>query len=81
INIGEKQGVVMGTSFEAIEEGKPIEYKGKKLRGLTRSVARLEVVQVQQDMSVVSILDSERPLQQDDKVTEKIQPLVRGGKS
>ena len=81
INIGEKQGVVMGTSFEVIEQGEAIVYKGRKLQGLAKTVARLEVVEVQPDMSVVSILDSERPLQQDDKVAEKMQPMIRGGKS
>ncbi len=80
INIGEQQGVVMGTSFEVIEQGEAIVYKGRKLQGLAKTVARLEVVEVQPDMSVVSILDSERPLQQDDKVAEKIQPMIRGGK-
>lgn len=81
LNIGERQGVVMGTSFDVIEQGEPIEYKGRKLQGLAKTVARLEVVQVQPDMSVVRILESERPLRQDDKVAEKIQPMTRGGRS
>lgn len=79
INIGSNQGVVVGSSFEAIEEGKPIKYKGKTLKGLSKTVAKLEVVQVQPDMSVLTILDSKRPLQQDDKVQEKMIVQNTGG--
>ena len=79
LNIGTKQGVVMGTTFEAIEEGKVITYKGKELKGMPQTVARLEVVQVDEDMSVVSILDTTRPLQQDDKVLEKMTLTAGGG--
>ena len=69
----------MGTTFEAIEEGKVITYKGKELKGMPQTVARLEVVQVDEDMSVVSILDTTRPLQQDDKVLEKMTLTAGGG--
>ena len=76
LNIGAKQGVVMGSSFEAIEEGAPIEYKGKLLQGLPKTLARLEVIQVEPDMSVVTIHDAVRPLQQDDKVQEKMRVVA-----
>ncbi len=72
LNIGAKQGVVMGSQFEAIEEGQPIVYKGKELKGLPKSIASLEVIQVEPEMCVVSIKDATRPLQQDDKVQEKL---------
>lgn len=79
INIGSNQGVVVGSSFEAIEDGKPVKYKGKILRGISKTVAKLEVVQVQPDMSVLTILDSKRSLQQDDKVQEKMIIQNNGG--
>ncbi len=79
INIGANQGIVLGSTFEAIEEGKPIEYKGRKLMGLPKTVARLEVVQVEPDMSIVTIHDSIRPLQQDDKIQEKLTIVVSNG--
>lgn len=79
INIGAEQGVVIGSSFEAIAEGKPIKYKGKKLKGLPQTLAKLEVVSVQPDMSVVSIQDAVRPLQQDDKIQEKLSIISSNG--
>jgi len=76
INIGAKQGVVTGSAFEAIEDGKPIVYKGKTLRGRPETVARLEVVQVEPDISIVKVLDGKRPLQADDKILEKLTPMT-----
>lgn len=71
LNIGAKQGVVLGSTFEAIEEGEPIKYKGKKLKGLPKTIGKLEVVMVEPDMCSVRILEQSRPLQRDDKVREK----------
>ncbi len=82
INIGTKQGVVLGSTFEAIEEGKAITYKGKELKGLPKTIGRLEVVQVEPDMCSVRILEQKRPLQKDDKVLEKlVMPPTGGSKS
>jgi len=82
INIGANQGVVLGSSFEAIMEGEPIQYKGKTLHGLPQTLAMLEVIQVEPDMSVVSIRDAKRPLQPDDKVQEKLSfTATQGNKS
>jgi len=79
LNIGANQGVVMGSSFEAIQEGKSIEYKGKTLKGLPTTIASLEIIQVEPDMSVVTIHDTSRPLQQDDKIQEKLTIVVNNG--
>ncbi len=81
LNIGSKQGVVVGTGFDVIEEGKPIKYKGKVLKGLPKTIARLEVVSVDSDMSVVSIQDTTRPLQQNDMVIEKMTNTSGAGSS
>ncbi len=79
INIGTKQGVVLGSTFEAIEEGKTLLYKGKELKGLPKTIGRLEVVQVEPDMCSVHILEQKRPLQKDDKVLEKLVMTPNGG--
>ncbi|MEW5801067.1 MAG: tetratricopeptide repeat protein [bacterium] len=72
VNLGSRQGVVMGTLFEVLEEGKTIKYKGKTLRSAPKSIAQAEVVRVEPDLCYVRILSKERPLKTDDKVQEKI---------
>ncbi len=71
LNLGSQQGVVLGSQFAVIEESKPIEYKGKKLKGLPKQVARLEIEQVEPDLSYARILDQQRPPKKDDKVLEQ----------
>lgn len=70
INLGSKQGVVLGTIFEVIEDGKPIKYKGKVMKGLPVAIGKVKVVQVEPDMCSVTIIDPKRPLQTDDKIQE-----------
>jgi tetratricopeptide (TPR) repeat protein len=70
INLGSRQGVVNGTKFEAIEEGKPIEYKGKILRSLPKTIAKLEVIAVEPDLCFTRVLQKDRVLVQDDKIQE-----------
>ncbi|MBW1862785.1 MAG: tetratricopeptide repeat protein [Deltaproteobacteria bacterium] len=81
INLGSKQGVVLGTKFEVIEEQKPIKYKGKLLRSAPKAVGEIEVVRVEPDLCYTRILNQERALRADDKVREKIEDLVAMGKS
>ncbi len=70
INLGSSQGVVQGTVFEVLEEGKPITYKGKEMKGLPVVVGRVEVVRVEPDLCAVRIVEQSRPLQTDDKIQE-----------
>ncbi len=70
INLGSKQGVVLGTVFDVIEDGKPIKYKGKVMRGLPVSIGKVKVVRVEPDLCSVSIIEQNRPLQSDDKIQE-----------
>ena len=76
INLGSKQGVVLGTRFEVVEEQEPIKYKGKLLRSSPKTIAQIEVVRVEPDLCHARILNQERPLKEDDKVKEKIEDLV-----
>ncbi len=72
INLGSKQGVVLGTNFDVLEEQEPITYKGKVLKSSPKSIGQIEVIRVDQDMSFVKILKKERPLKADDKIQERI---------
>jgi hypothetical protein len=53
-----------------LEEGKPITYKGKEMKGLPVVVGRVEVVRVEPDLCAVRIVEQSRPLQTDDKIQE-----------
>jgi len=75
-NLGSEQGVVLGAKFEVIEESEPIKYKGRKLRGLPKKIAQLEVVQVEPDMFSARVISSERQLQEDDKIQEIFEELT-----
>jgi tetratricopeptide (TPR) repeat protein len=72
INLGSRQGVVMGTAFEVLEEGRQIKYKGKTLQSSPKIIGRAEVVRVEPDLCYMKILNQERPLKTDDKVQEVI---------
>ena len=47
INLGVKQGVVLGAPFEVLEEQKAIEYGGRLLQRAPKLIAQLEVVQLE----------------------------------
>jgi len=79
INIGSKQGVVLKTRFDVIEEQKPIKFKGKLLHRSPKNVAQIEIVQVEPDLSIARILNQERPLMENDMVKEKIDDLFARG--
>jgi hypothetical protein len=75
INLGSKQGVVLGTKFEVLEEQKPIKYKGKLLRSSPKPFAQIEIVRVEPDLCYARILKQERPIKSDDKIREKIKGI------
>ncbi len=77
INLGSGQGVVAGTVFEVIEEGKPIKYKGKTMRGMPAKIGKVEAVRVEPDMCTVRVVEQSRPLKTDDKIREV--PGIVGG--
>jgi tetratricopeptide (TPR) repeat protein/peroxiredoxin len=71
INLGAKQGVVVGTKFEALEEQQPVTYKGKVLQSGPKAFAEVEVVKVEPDLSYAKVVKQERGPKTDDKVQEK----------
>jgi hypothetical protein len=70
INLGADQGMLQGTRLDVIEETAPIEYKGRRLKGLPKVVAQLEVVSVEPDLCHARIVNAQRQLKTDDKVRE-----------
>jgi hypothetical protein len=81
LNLGSSQGVSSGSSFEVIEEGQPVTYKGKELRSSAKSVGKLEVVQVEPDYCIARIVDRQRPLASDDRVKEILpENAMQGGR-
>lgn len=77
LNLGSRQGVVMGTKFEALEEQEPLQYKGKTLGSAARSVGELEAIRVEPDLSYLRISKRDRTLKADDKVQEKMEGTGR----
>ena len=72
VNLGAKQGVVLGSRFSVLEEAKPITYKGRVLQKAAKSIAQIEVTKVEPDLCYVKIINQERPLKADDKVQEMV---------
>jgi tetratricopeptide (TPR) repeat protein len=79
INLGAKQGVVLGTKFDVIEDQAPVKYKGKLLRSAPKTIGQIEIVRVEPDLSYARIIEQERDLKTDDKVKEKIVDLIALG--
>jgi len=72
INLGSRQGVVSGTRFDVVEEGEPMEYKGKTLRSSPKEIGQVEVVRVDLDLAHVKFIRQQRPLKADDKIQERV---------
>lgn len=76
INLGQKQGLTLGSKFEVIEDQKPVEYRGKMLGGGTKPVGEITITRVEADLSYGRISRQDRPLRRDDKIKEKIMTKV-----
>ncbi len=74
INLGARQGIVTGTTFEVIEEGRAVAYKGRTLKGAPKTIGQIEVLRVEPDLAFCRIVSKDRPLLRDDKVIEKGAP-------
>ena len=80
LNLGRQQGVTNGTTFDVIEKGEEVIYKGRVLKSDSKSVARLEVVQVEEDMCFAQIVEQKRDLARDDQVKEVFLEVAMKGK-
>jgi tetratricopeptide (TPR) repeat protein len=70
LNLGEKQGVVIGLKFDVLEESEPIAYRGRVLQGSAKPVAQIEVVQVEKDLCYAKVLSGQGKISRDAKVQE-----------
>ena len=71
LNLGERQGVVLGTRFQVLGEPRTIEYRGKTLQGSPEPVGLLEVTGVEPDFSHVRVVEGGTSVRKDRKVQEK----------
>lgn len=76
INLGSKQGVILGARFEILGTPETIEYKGKILKGTAKPVAEIEITEVQNDFSYGRITQKDKSPERDDKVREKVDKQV-----
>jgi tetratricopeptide (TPR) repeat protein len=72
INIGASQGVVIGTTFDVLEDSKPIEFKGKTLHTAPKSIGQLEVVRVETDLAYVKSINVPIKLAAETKIQERL---------
>lgn len=72
INLGSRQGVVVGTRFDVVEEGETMQYKGRALRSSTKSVGQVEVTRVEPDIAHVKVISRQRIFNADDKIQERV---------
>ena len=56
INLGSKQGVVQGTKFEVLEEQKPRKYKGKVIQRDPKTIAEIEIAEVESEVCFARVL-------------------------
>jgi len=75
INLGSKQGVVLGAAFEALQNRSRSRIKAQTLKSAPKAVAQLKVVQVDPDLCFAEVVSQEAPVRQDDKVREKFESV------
>ncbi len=76
INLGEKQGVVLGTKFQILGAPKIIKYKGKTLKGSPKPIGEIEITKVEPDFCYGKITSKKQMPGKDDKVIEKITKIA-----
>lgn len=79
INLGQNQGVTVGSTFAVVEPGAERTYRGRVLRGAMKTVGRLEVVRVEPDLSYARVVAQDRPLAMDDQIREIVPAAVASG--
>ncbi len=77
INLGSKLGVNKDTKFELLKEQESIKYKGKILHPAPRTIAQLQVVQIEPDFCYAVIQNQEGPISLNDKMQEKTDNLKK----
>lgn len=75
MNLGSKQGVVVGALFDVVEDKPAVEFKGKVLKAEPAIMATVEVVRVEQDFAYAQIKEQRRQIAVEDKLRENIRVL------
>ncbi len=76
INLGARQGVVLGTKFQILGAPKIIKYKGKILKGSPMPIGEIEITKVEPDFCYGKITNKKAMPQKDNKVMEKITKIA-----
>jgi tetratricopeptide (TPR) repeat protein len=75
INLGRKQGVVVGSLFDVVEDKPVVEFRGTVMKPEATVMATLEVVRVQEASAYAHILEQRRQITVEDKLRENIRVL------
>ncbi len=71
INIGSRHGVVVGTVFNVLEDQKPISYKGRRLRRPPKTVGKIRITRVEEDLAYGKVVSKKKSFRADMKIEEK----------
>ncbi|MBI5064195.1 MAG: tetratricopeptide repeat protein, partial [Desulfatitalea sp.] len=75
MNLGSKQGVVVGALFDVVEDKPAVEFKGKVLKAEAAVMATIEVVRVEEEFAYAHIKEQRRQIAVEDKLRENIRVL------
>ncbi len=75
MNLGSKQGVVVGALFDVVEDKPAVEFKGKVLKAEAAVMATIEVVRVEEEFAYAQIKEQRRQIAVEDKLRENIRVL------
>ncbi len=75
MNLGSKQGVVVGALFDVVEDQPAVEFKGKVMKPEPLVMATIEVVRVDQEFAYAQIKEQRRQIAPEDKLRENIRVL------
>jgi tetratricopeptide (TPR) repeat protein len=76
MNLGARQGVVLGAMFDVVEEKPVVEFKGKTFKPEALVVATVEVIQVEKEFAYASIKEQRRQIVAEDKLKESVRQLT-----
>ena len=76
MNVGARQGVVLGAMFDVVEEKPAVEFKGKTFKPEALVVATVEVIQVEKEFAYASIKEQRRQIVAEDKLKESVRQLT-----
>ena len=76
LNVGQNQGVVVGTLFKVLNEGRTIIYKGRTLKSAPSQKGVIKVIKVERDISYAKRVEG-TDFNKDDKIEEILSVKAR----